>query len=352
MKRLQEVSTRLVKHDDQPGLLQEVVDAAIAITAADTGNVQMYDGVSDTLRIVASRGFRPEDLEAFAVIRRGKSTCGTALVRGERVVVGDVTSSPIFVGKSILDLILAAGIRALQSTPLITREGRLVGMLSTHYRAPRAPAERDLHILDLLARQAADWIERTRAEEALRVANERLDLAMRGSNIGIFELDLGPGFAPANRVEFTNVWEPLGYSGPELPVDLAGALALLHPDDRGPFERAVRAHLAGEPREFEVETRVRHKNGSYRWILKRGSVVRDDAGAPIRFTGTDLDITARKRLEEDLRQAKEAAEAANRAKDEFLANVSHEIRTPFGAILGMTELVLDTQLTDEQRQCL
>ena len=77
----------------------------------------------------------------------------------------DVTSSPIFVGTPALAAMLEAEARAVQSTPLVSRSGKLLGMFSTHYRTPRRPTERDLRLLDVLARQAADLIERKRSED-------------------------------------------------------------------------------------------------------------------------------------------------------------------------------------------
>ncbi len=169
MKRLQQVSTRLVRNGDTDPPLEEIVDAAIAVTGADMGNIHLPDHATGRLRIAASRGFARPFLEFFGTVPEGRFACGAALQSGERVVIGDVEESPVFAGPA-LEVMRAAGARAVQSTPLFGRSGRLVGMLSTHYRAPRLPAERDLRVLDLLARQAADWIERTQTEEALRQA--------------------------------------------------------------------------------------------------------------------------------------------------------------------------------------
>jgi len=188
-----------------------------------------------------------------------------------------------------------------------------------------------------------DISERRRLEAEVRRAKDRLDIAVHGSNLTIWEFDMPDGRIENSSVCFINVWEPLGFDPAEMPTDFSAAFALaLHPDDQERVGRELGAALSGNGSDFESEYRVRPKSGADRWTLARGSILRDDTGRPIRFTGSSVDVT-------QLRHAKDAAEAANRAKDEFLANVSHEIRTPMNAILGMTELVLDTSLTEDQR---
>jgi two-component system sensor histidine kinase/response regulator len=128
-------------------------------------------------------------------------------------------------------------------------------------------------------------------------------------------------------------------------------LKTLHPDDREPTRQFWTDSVAGR-HDYDVEYRVHRFDGEYRWFKTRGVPIRDSHGRIFKWFGTCTDITDGKLAAEELRLAKEAAESANLAKDEFLANVSHEIRTPMNAIMGLTSLVLGTDLNEGQRQSL
>ena len=138
----------------------------------------------------------------------------------------------------------------------------------------------------------------------MRQANARLDLAVRGSNLSIWECDMPDGRIENSHPTLINAWESLGYDAPTSPSDFPSAFALLfHPDDQERVRRELQELLASDGREYESEYRVRSKDGSTRWHLARGTVLRDPKGRPVRFIGTSADITDLKRAEEALRES-------------------------------------------------
>ncbi|MHC5001943.1 MAG: response regulator [Planctomycetota bacterium] len=124
-----------------------------------------------------------------------------------------------------------------------------------------------------------------------------------------------------------------------------------HPDDEGPVEHAAVDAIEAGRASYNVEYRIRAHDGSVRWIWEEVDISPQPA-EQWRLVGVGTDITARKRAEQQMRDARDAAIEAARLKSEFLANMSHEIRTPMNGIVGMSDLLGDTALDEEQREYL
>jgi signal transduction histidine kinase/ActR/RegA family two-component response regulator len=174
MSRLQDLSTRLVQSGEFKPLLREILAAAIELSGTTKGNIQIYDAESDSLKLFVHQGFGDEFVDAFRE-RGAPHGCELAAETRQRVVVSDLDADAIWRGTPELQVLLADGIRAFQSTPLVSRDGRLLGILNTHYNRPHRPSDRELRNLDLLARMAADFIERAQSDEARQRADRMKD---------------------------------------------------------------------------------------------------------------------------------------------------------------------------------
>jgi signal transduction histidine kinase/ActR/RegA family two-component response regulator len=177
LQRLHELSTRLIKASDPDGLYDEILDMATAVMRSQFASMQLFDrsrSAAGELRLLGFRGFNPAAAESWQWISpHHRTTCGMALATRRRVIVDDVMTCELMRDAPDLAVYLDTGIRAMQTTPLVSRSGELLGMISTHWSAPHAPTQRELALFDVLAEQAGFLLERHLAEAALHELQTR-----------------------------------------------------------------------------------------------------------------------------------------------------------------------------------
>ncbi len=194
-KLLQKISLELIPEENTQILFEKIMDVVMQIMHSDYASLQMLHTQpeeGDKLQLLASRGFNPqaEKFWEWVYAEHAGSTCGEALRRGKRVITPNVVECDFMQGTEDLYTYLQTGIHAVQTTPLYSRSGKLVGMISTHWKETYDPSEQQLWLLDVLSRQAADLIERMQYKEKFRENEEKYQALFEYMNEGFFLAEL------------------------------------------------------------------------------------------------------------------------------------------------------------------
>jgi len=207
--------------------------------------------------------------------------------------------------------------------------------VSLQYLEPRGESSRFVFIVRDISERKQMQEQAEQQLQILQETKDRLTFAVEGAGDGIWDWD-----ALSNKTQFSRLWlEMLGYKENELPYHLDSWVNLLHPDEKEDALQEIKDYVEGHISIYSNEHRLRCKDGSYKWILCRGTAVeRDNDGKVQRMIGIHTDINQHKHTEQHLIELRKEADAANLAKSQFLSNMSHELRTPMNAIIGFNQL--------------
>ncbi len=298
MTRLHKLATLSVHEVGLEQVLNEILGAAMAVSRSDFGNIQLLAQSpkpgSSRLRIVSQRGFPQWWIDFWDSVPEGQGSCGVALERRECVVVEDVEKSPIFAGTPALEIQLKAGVRAVQSTPIISRSGRPLGMFSTHFKTLHRPDARTLRVIELLARQAGDIIEQVQDRAALRESEKRFRALVSASSNVVYRMS--PDWSEMRELAGKDV-----ISDTRTP-SRDWLEKYIHPDDQVQIIEAARKAIRTKSM-FELGHRVRRADGSLGWALSRAVPLLDANGEITEWFGAASDVTEPRQAEEALRES-------------------------------------------------
>ena len=334
---LHELSATLASIPDLPAQLKLILSTFARIHGARRGLISIFDKARGTLEVAAHMGFSPLSLQELREAQLGERACGLACMEKSRVIIEDTERDPRYA--AFAGLARREGFRAVHSTPLIGRDGSILGALSVHLDTPRKPNVRELRIADICARKASVFIERARAEDLVRQRDRRFQSVLDASAVPF--LILSPVRDETGRIvdfRFQYINTAAATVMRIRPADYIGRRILeVMPrawDDRGRLELYIEALERNEVRQSERQSEA---DGNHAWYHIVASPLEGDLAVWF------ADITQRKTQERELLEA-------DRRKDEFLATLAHELRNPLAPIRQAAAIARNEQASDAQRR--
>ena len=294
-------------------------------------SILLLDASRKTLQHGAAPNLPEDYIRAIDGMAIGPSagSCGTAAYLGKPVIVRDIASDPLWT--EYRDLALNYGLRACWSTPFFSGDGEVLGTFAMYYREPSSPNSHDLQVIERATHLAAIAVERERAEQALRQAENRHRNIIDNAVEGFFQTTPAGGYVSVNPA----LARMYGYQNPSELIAAVGDIGhqvYVDSHRRAEFKRLMAKH--GLVQGFEYQ--VHRKDGSKIWLSENARAVRDANGAVLYYEGTVVDVTERKQLEDQLRQAQKME-----AVGQLAGGIAHDFNNLLMVIEGNTELMLD-----------
>jgi signal transduction histidine kinase len=338
LRDLHELSATLSSIPHLPEQLNLILATFVRMHGARLGLITILDPVRNALQIVASTGLGERTLEAVrSVAATGGSPSATACLERTRLVVEDIDTDPRVA--DVRALAKAEGVRALHGTPLIARDGAVLGAITAYFDSPALPADREIRIADICARKAAVFIERARAEEQVTLRDRRFQSVLEAS--GVPFLIWSPVRDGSRRIvdfRFMYVNTAAAQVMRVRPDEYIGKCVLdVLPrawDDPGRFEMYVTALETNTVLQTERQSAA---DGNHAWYHIVASPL--EGNIAVWFA----DVTQRKHYERELVEA-------DRRKDEFLATLAHELRNPLAPIRQAASIARNQNATESQKR--
>jgi PAS domain S-box-containing protein len=292
-----EISTAASTILNIDNLLQETANLAKERFELYHAHIYLLDETGENLVLASGAGEIGRQMVAGGrsiPLEQEKSLVARAARERRGVTVNDVTLEPDFLPHPLLP-----DTRAELAVPMMVGEN-VIGVFDVQSDTVGRFSDADVSVQTTLAAQIASAIQNVRLFAETREATERFELAVAGSNDGVWDWNI-----VTNQVYYSpRLKEMVGYTDDEFGNDFAEFEEKLHPEDHDQVMQTVQDYLQGKIPAYEPVFRFRHKDGSYRWILARGSAVRDEKGVPVRMAGSHTDITeSRLQLERTTKMA-------------------------------------------------
>lgn len=338
---------------------QDMLDDVCEIISSSLGSCLVLVGYAEmdsqnSVKIVAASGEKKEIAGTLNLSwgegPNGQGPTGTAIRTGRTVFIHNPVNEPSTAPWA--DVLQAQDVKYILALP-IAHAGVGFGALSIYGGKKTEFSSNDLEYMERVAQNIGYgiWFLRHRhkrklVEKELQKTNELFTLAMEATEDALWDWDIATGNAYFSPRWYTM----LGYEPNELPMTYDSFTKIVHPDDLEDVEEELNA-VMDHGENYSIEFRARTKDGQARWILARGKMVsRDSEGRPQRIVGTHIDITDRKRMEQELGEARNKAETANKAKDRFLKAMSHELRTPLNGIMSILQTMTEAELKPSEKE--